>query len=223
MRCLSTGSASATTSSREGESRPWISARARDGQRERLRGARARTPGDRLGKLGVAFAGAAGAHQVEDRLDDVFADRRATHQPLRRHQVLGGHCRRRGGFVGAGGLDDDAPLGVAVGIADVDLHQEAVELGLGQRIGAFLLQRVLGREHVERNRQVVTRAGDRDVTLLHRLQQRRLGARAGAVDLVGHQQLCEDRPFQEAEGAFAVGAFLHHFGARECRRASGRA
>ena len=37
-----------------------------------------------------------------------------------------------------------------VRIVDVDLHQEAVELRFGQRIGAFLLDRVLRREHMER-------------------------------------------------------------------------
>ena len=48
---------------------------------------------------------------------------------------------------------------------------------------------------------------------LHRLQQRRLGAGAGAVDFVGHQQLGEDRALDEAEGALAADAFFHHFGA----------
>ena len=104
---------------------------------------------------------------------------------------------------------------VLVGIADIDLQQEAVELGFRQRIGAFLLQRVLGGEHMERLRQVVALAGDGDVPLLHRLQQRRLRARAGAVDFVGHQQLGEDRPLDEAEGAAAAIAFFEHFGAQD--------
>ena len=65
-----------------------------------------------------------------------------------------------------------------VGIAHVDLQQEAVELRLRQRIGAFLLDRVLRRQHVERPRQRMLDAADRDALLLHRLQQRRLGARA---------------------------------------------
>ncbi len=64
-------------------------------------------------------------------------------QIFRRHRRLGV------GFLGAGGLEQDAALGVAVGIVDVDFHQEAVELRFGQRIGAFLLQRVLRREHME--------------------------------------------------------------------------
>ena len=104
-------------------------------------------------------------------------------------------------FVGAGGGKQHAPLGALVGIADVDLQQEAVELRFGQRIGAFLLERVLCRQHVERRGHIMALAGDRDVVLLHGLQQRRLGLRAGAVDLVGHQQLGEDRALDEAEVA----------------------
>ncbi len=69
-----------------------------------------------------------------------------------------------------------------------------------------------------RLRQVVARAGDRDMLFLHRLQQRRLGARAGAVDFVGHQQLGEDRSLDETEGAPAGVAFLHHFGAGDVGR-----
>ena len=109
-------------------------------------------------------------------------------------------------------------LGRLVGIADIDLQQEAVELGFGQRIGAFLLERVLGRQHVEGRRQVVALAGDGDVLLLHRLQQRRLGARAGAVDFVGHQQLGEHRALDEAEGAAAAVALLQHFRAQDVGR-----
>ena len=106
------------------------------------------------------------------------------------------------------------PLRLAVRIIDVDLHQEAVELRFGQRIGAFLLQRVLRREHMERRRQVVARARDRDVMLLHRLQQRGLRARAGAVDLVGHQKLREHRTRQmKRKIALAARRLLQHFGA----------
>ncbi len=130
----------------------------------------------------------------------------------------GVHRSPRQRLLGTGGLEQDAALGVAIGIVDVDLHQEAVELRFGQRIGAFLLQRVLRREHVERLRQVVARAGNGDVLLLHRLQQRRLRARAGAVDLVGHQQLREHGTGDEAEGALAGGALVEHFGAENVRR-----
>ena len=63
--------------------------------------------------------------------------------------------------------------------------------------------------------QVVPRAGDRYMLLLHRLQQRRLGARAGAVDLIGHQQLREDGTGDETKAARAARAFLQHFRAED--------
>ena len=84
--------------------------------------------------------------------------------------------------------DQHAPFRFDVGIADIDLQQETVELRFGQRIGAFLLQRILRGQHMERTRQIVTLARHRHMPLLHRLQQRGLRARAGAVDFVRHQQ-----------------------------------
>ena len=192
-------------------------------EHQRLAGARARAPGDQLADVAGVRAGTCRAHQREDRLDHRFADRQAAHQALRRHQVVRRHRGLRLGLLGAGGVEQDAPLGLAVRIVDVDLHQEAVELGFGQRIGAFLLQRILRRQHVERARQIVARAGDRDMMLLHRLQQRRLGARAGAVDLVGHQQLGEHRARDEAEIALAAGALLQHLGAENVGRHQVRA
>ena len=44
-------------------------------------------------------------------------------------------------------------------------------------------------------------AVERDVALLHRLQQRRLGLGRRAVDLVRQQQLAEDRPAVDDEAA----------------------
>ena len=79
-------------------------------------------------------------------------------------------------------------------VVDDDLHQEAVDLGLGQRIGALGLDRVLGREHDERLRHRIGGAADRDLVLLHDLQQRRLHLGRRAVDLVGEQEVVKDRP-----------------------------
>ena len=62
-------------------------------------------------------------------------------------------------------------LGGAVGIADEQLHQEAVELGLGQRIGPLVLDRVLGGQDEERVGQADRLVADGDLAFLHRLQQ----------------------------------------------------
>ncbi len=118
-------------------------------------------------------------------------------------------------FGDAGGGEQHLALGLEIGIADIDLQQEAVELRLGQRVGAFLLERVLRRQHVERLGQRMILPGDRDAAFLHRLQQRRLRARARAVDFVGHQQLAEDRTRNEAERAPPALALFEHFRAQD--------
>ena len=76
---------------------------------------------------------------------------------------------------------------------DVDLEHEPVELRFGQRIRAFELDRVLRREHEERIGQRPRLAERRDAPFLHRLEQRRLRLGRGAVDLVGEQEVGEDR------------------------------
>ena len=84
-------------------------------------------------------------------------------------------------------------------IVDHQLEHEAVELGLGQVVRPFRLDRVLRGQHQERPLELVARAVDRHAVLLHDLQQRGVGLGRRAVDLVGQQQLREDRPGPEAE------------------------
>ena len=94
-------------------------------------------------------------------------------------------------------------------VAEAELHREAVHLRLGQRIGAAELHRVLGGDHEEQLGQLAAHAVHRDLALPHRLQQRRLGARRGAVDLVGQEDVGEDRPLVEAE-ALGAGVVDRH-------------
>ena len=101
---------------------------------------------------------------------------------------------------------DDVVLLARGGVAEADPQQEPVELRLGQRVGAFVLDRVGGREHVERLGQREGLALDGDLPLLHRLEQRGLGLGRRAVDLVGEQQAGEQRAAAELElrGALVV-------------------
>jgi hypothetical protein len=92
-------------------------------------------------------------------------------------------------------------------------EHEAVELGLGQRIGAFLLDRVLRREHEERLGQRVVLAPDGDLVLLHRLEQRGLGLGRRAVDLVGQDDVGEDRARTNLNSRRPVAGLLEHLGA----------
>ena len=92
-----------------------------------------------------------------------------------------------------------------VRIADVDLGQEAVELRFGERVGAFVLDRVLRREHQEGVGERVGLTVDRHLALLHRFEERGLGLRRGPVDLVGEQEVREHRTGAEHELAAAHG------------------
>ena len=90
-------------------------------------------------------------------------------------------------------------LVVAARVADRDPHEEAVELRLRQRIRPLVLDRVLRREDEKRRREQMRRVLDRDLPLLHRLEQRGLRLRRGAVDLVGKEKIGEDRAGPEHE------------------------
>src|SRR4051812_42567119 len=126
-------------------------------QHQRLARARARSPGDQFAKLPGLRAGPCRANDYENCLHYRFPDRQAAHQALRGHQLVCGHDRLWLALFDAGGVEHDLSLVRVIRIRNVDLHQEAVELRLGQWIGAFLLDRVLGREHVEGAWNVVAR------------------------------------------------------------------
>ena len=99
--------------------------------------------------------------------------------------------------LGSGGCHahpvDDLALFLRRGIADVDLEQEAVPLGLGQRVDALVLDRVLRGHHQERVGQREPLAADRHLAFLHDLQQCRLHLRRRPVDLVGEQEVDHHR------------------------------
>src|SRR5258705_134837 len=101
-------------------------------------------------------------------------------------------------------LLDDAPLVLRIGVPERRPDEEAVELRLGQRERALVLDRVLGRQHEER---VVERTGlavDGDLLLCHGLEQRRLRLRHGAVDLVDEYDVREHGPVAELEVALLL-------------------
>jgi len=54
------------------------------------------------------------------------------------------------------------------------------------------------------------RSTDRDATLLHRLQKRGLGLGRGTIDLIGQEDVGEDRAFLERKMFFAHVALMHH-------------
>ena len=84
------------------------------------------------------------------------------------------------------------------------MHQEAVHLGLGKRIGAFLLDRVLSGHDHEEVREFVCLPCHRDLPFLHGLEQGSLHLGGRPVDLVRQDQVVEDRSRLKAKLPFPV-------------------
>src|SRR5881409_475587 len=100
-------------------------------------------------------------------------------------------------------------------VADVDLQQEPIDLGFRERIGALVLDRILRRDHEEGPVQRERLALQRRLAFLHRLEERGLGLRRGAVDLVRQEDVREDRAASEDEVA---GLAVEHVRPRDVRR-----
>ena len=188
-------------------------------QHEGLARPRPGPPGDHLAKFfRTTFIRPCRTHQPQDRVDDLLAHRQAPHQMLRFDKIIRRADRLRGRFLSEGRGDNHAPLGIFIWIVDIDLQKKTVELRFGQRIGAFMLQRILRSQHMEWRGQIMALPRYGDITFLHRLQQGRLRPRAGAVDFIRHQQLREHRTPNESEGAAAAFALLQHFRANDIGR-----
>ncbi len=102
-------------------------------------------------------------------------------------------------------------------VVDHDVEHEPVELGFGQRIGPFHLDRVLRGQDEERLAQRMRDARRRDLVFLHGLQQGGLGLGRSSVDLVGENHIGEDRPFDERHRPLVIG-LLENLGARDVGR-----
>ena len=149
---------------------------------------------------------------------DVRGDLDLTRQPEHLQDLPRGggdvRLRDRGGRGAVDNLDEI----LCTGKLHAQFEEEPVQLRLRQRIGPLHFDRILSGQHKKRLRQRVGSPGRGHGMLLHRLQQRRLCLRRGAVDLVGQQDLREDRPTLELEVPAAAGILHHHVGADDVGR-----
>jgi hypothetical protein len=99
---------------------------------------------------------------------------------------------------------DDVQLVLLARVAERRPHEEAVELRLRQRERAFVLDRVVGRDQQERIVERPRLPVHGDLLLGHRFEERRLGLRSGAVDLVHEDDIREDRTGAELEALLAL-------------------
>ena len=135
---------------------------------------------------------------------DLFGDHHLPRQLLELQDIVPRQHAFERRPAGAGRLRHDANFFILGEVGDHHIEHEAIELGLRQRIGALELDRILRREHEERLVERVGPPGGGDVRLLHRFEQRRLRLRRRAVDLVGQDDLREDRPFHEPQTPAAL-------------------
>src|SRR5690554_1094556 len=100
------------------------------------------------------------------------------------------------------------------------MKKEAIDLRFSERIGAFLLDGVLSREDEEELGEPLGRIADRHLPLLHRLEERALDLGGRAVDLIGEDEVREDRPApsRELSCALIVDHRADHIGGEEIRR-----
>jgi hypothetical protein len=163
-------------------------------QRQRLHRAEQRLRAARAYSQGQRFVRARLFHDGQHVIDQRLLHRHALHRSLQPYDVVA--RKHRTHAVGGGHLQiaQDLALAGRVRIADAQAHQEAVHLRLRQRIGAVVLHRILRGDHHEGARQHVRTAVDGHLAFVHGFQQRRLRLGRGAIDLVGQQEIGEDRP-----------------------------
>ncbi len=160
---------------------------------------------DEIGGAGAVRAGAGG--EFDGVAGDVFGDGHLFHDLLEGLELLSGEEAMDGLFFSTRGAGDDGDFFVLAEVVDDDVQHEAVELRLGQRIGAFHLDGVLRGEHEEGLGERHGVSGDGDLMLLHGLQQRGLGLWRRAVDLIREDHVGKDGAFVEDHAAALLGVF----------------
>src|SRR5579863_1665605 len=96
-------------------------------------------------------------------------------------------------------VEHEAHLHLRRRIADAYAEEEAIELRLRKRERSSEVLRVLGGDDEEGLGQRDRLAVQRHLPLVHRLEERRLRPRTGAVDLVGEEDIREDRALAQDE------------------------
>src|SRR5207302_8670784 len=89
----------------------------------------------------------------------------------------------------------------AGGITDYEFEHEAIDLGRRQWISAFLFDRILRGQYQERLFEFESLVTDRDLFLLHCLEQRALHLGGRTIDFVGEDEIGENGTLPGGEGA----------------------
>ncbi len=174
---------------------------------QRLRAARrAAIAHELIGQIvSLRRAGLRSHHQIDRVILNVRSYQHLMTNRAQTQYFVAGEHRFHRGFVFLDGPLHDGSQILPRRILDQDLHQEAVELGFGKRIGSFHLDRILRGHHKEGRIELEGLRSAGDGVFLHGLEQRGLGLRRRAINLIGqHQMMGEDRARRKAKLARAV-------------------
>ena len=168
---------------------------------QRLRSARRAAIADELARqlMPDAFFGLRGHHQVDGVFLHVRRNQHLVADVAQAQDLRAVEHRAHDGFIRLNGAIDDGAEVAARRIGHQDLHQEAVELGFRQRIGAFHLDGILRGHHQKRRFQKMRGGSAGDGVLLHGFKQGALRLGRGAIDFVGQDQVGENRAGLEAQ------------------------
>ena len=153
------------------------------------------------------FANARLPHESERVLDDFVGDRHLTDERLQFENLIARQNRRRFVLDQCSGPTGDFHFLVEAWITHEHLEHEAVLLHFGQRIRAFLFDRVLRGKNKERRLQRMPNAAHGHLPFLHRFEQGRLRLRRSAVDFVRENDIREQWAAHEFEFAAPVERF----------------
>ena len=209
MRCRKIGVATAFTSSMSGLNLPFSAALTLAPTTKYCEARRSGTPGEvgvhRI--RGTLAPGACFAGETDRVFQHVVRNGHAPNQLLEEQDFLARDDRIDFSYsIRCGGLDN-AQLLLIRWVIHPGVEHESIELRFGKGVGAFLFNRVLGREHEKRSRQGVGLTGDGHGTLLHRLEQCRLCFGRRSVDLIGEDDVGKQRSLHE----FEVPCFVENF------------
>lgn len=102
-------------------------------------------------------------------------------------------------------------------VVQIEAEHETVLLCFGQRVGAFLFDRVLCRDDAEGQRELEGFHGDRHLAFLHGFEKRRLRFRRRSVDFIREEQLGEDRSLIELKFGNAVAVLFENLASDDVR------
>jgi hypothetical protein len=151
-----------------------------------------------------AAMGSSGGGELDEIVAHEWRDGDGRDIALDLAEACGIEDRLRVGWIGIIGADGGFEHGVFMlwgRVTDFELHGEAVELGFGEGVSAVFLDGVLGGDDEERGGEDVSNGIDGDLPFGHGFEEGALGARSGAVDFIGEEDIGEDGSGMELEFA----------------------